>query len=122
MFFYYQYKLILIYFYKYTYKKMSHHKKQKHCKKESKKDCCETKSKSQSCLTSYKPKPHPKPQCGCEQLFYAPLPNLPIRPPTQFITPGEWFAPGSVQSCCSICSTVKPVYATPCTGYCCKQY
>lgn len=113
---------------------MAHHKKYtKHSKKHCKKDCKKDSSsdyKSTSYMstsyisTSYKPhpKPHPKPHCGCEQLFYAPLPNLPSRPPTQTVTPGEWFAPGSVQSCCSICSSVKPVYASPCTGYCCRQY
>ena len=103
---------------------MTHHKKhKKDCKKDCKKDS-EIKS------TNYKPrpKPHPKPQlhlqlqCGCEQLFYSPLPNLASRPLTQTVTTGEWFAPGSVQSCCSICSSVKPVYASPCTGYCCRQY
>lgn len=113
---------------------MTHHKKnQKHCKKDCKKDCKkELKSKyvSKSELISTNSKshphhhshPHPHSYCVCEQLFYSPLPNLPSRPPTQTVTPGEWFAPDSVQSCCSICSSVKPVYETPCTGYCCKQY
>lgn len=96
---------------------MTHHKKnKKHCKKDS-----DSESKSISHNSHHK-HPHHKHHCGCEQLFYAPLPNLPSRPPTQYITPGDWFAPGSVQSCCSICSSVKPVYASPCTGYCCKQY
>lgn len=98
---------------------MAHRKNQqkykKHSKKHSKKDSKSTSHKSHH-------KKHQKKHCGCEQLFYAPLPNLAIRPPTQTVTTGEWFAPGSVQSCCSICSSVKPVYATPCTGYCCKQY
>ena len=99
---------------------MAHHKKyKKHSKKDCKKD-----SSSDYKSTCCKPyhKPHPKPQCGCEQLFYSPLPNLASRPLTHTVTTGEWFAPGSVQSCCSICSSVKPVYATPCTGYCCRHY
>lgn len=109
---------------------MAHHKKyKKHSKMDSSSDY---KSKSTTCKSHHKPehkpdhkpdnKPHHKHHCGCEQLFYAPLPNLPSRPLTQTVTPGEWFAPGSVQSCCSICSSVKPVYASPCTGYCCRQY
>lgn len=104
---------------------MAHHKNQKKHKKHSKKDCgCESKSSTHKSVKIHHPHPHPHPKhhCGCEQLFYAPLPNLPSRPLTQTVTPGEWFAPGSVQSCCSICSSVKPTYATPCTGYCCKQY
>ncbi len=101
---------------------MGHHKKyKKYYKKDSKKD---SSVESKSTLTSCKPQPksYSKFQCGCEQLFYSPLPNLPSRPPTQTVTTGEWFAPGSVQSCCSICSSVKPIYATPCSGYCCRQY
>ena len=76
-----------------------------------------------------KPKPKPKPYnksgcgcgCGCEQEFYSPLPNLAVRPQSEQVLPLEWFAPGSVQACCSICSTVKPVYANTCTGYCCRN-
>jgi len=73
------------------------------------------------------PHPHPHNVCGCEQLFYSPLPNLAVRPPTERIGSVEWFAPGSVQACCSICSTVKPVYACtyqysyPYAGYCCRN-
>lgn len=111
---------------------MAHHKKyKKHSKKHSKKNSSSD-HKSTSCKThheshhkshhNYHHNHHHKPHCCCEQLFYAPLPNLPSRPPTQTVTPSEWFAPGSVQSCCSICSSVKPVYASPCTGYCCRQY
>lgn len=99
---------------------MTHHKKhKKHCKKECPKTTSElipTNNKSYHCNNRNNS------QCKCEQLFYTPLPNLAVRPPTQSITTSEWFAPGSVQSCCSICSSVKPLYATPCTGYCCKQY
>lgn len=100
-----------------------HHKK---CKKYSKKTT-ETKSTTNTYSSNSHSQSHshsnyhPHPHCKCEQLFYAPLPNLPTRPPTQTVTPIEWFAPGSVQSCCSTCSSVKPVYSTPCDGYCCKQ-
>jgi hypothetical protein len=79
-----------------------------------------------------KPKHHPeskhhhkfKIQCECKQLFYAPLPNLPSKPQTQTqtLTPVEWFAPGSVQSYCSICSSVKPVYEFASNRYSCKKY
>jgi len=62
-----------------------------------------------SCTCKKNPKPT-KPSCDCEQLFYAPLPNLPIRPPTERITPLEWFAPGTVKTCCSITSTIRPIY------------
>ena len=101
---------------------MSHHKKCKKCKKDCKKDSTSCKKDSTSYKQHHQVNPHPKPQCGCEQLFYSPLPNLATRPLTQTVTPIEWFAPGSVQSCCSICSSVKPVYSSPCTGYCCRQY
>ena len=107
------------------YKKYKKYKK--HSEKDSEKDSSSN-YKSTSCKPHPKPylkpylKPYPKPHCGCEQLLYSPLPNLPSRPPTQTVTPGEWFSPGSVQSCCSICSSVKPVYASPCTGYCSRQY
>ncbi len=76
---------------------MSHHKKQnkEHKKhKEHKKCGCD---------------------CKCEQKFYFPLPNLPTQPVGgSRVGPGAWLAPGSVQACCSICSTVQPVYANPC--------
>ena len=87
------------------------------CKNQSK-----SKSSLSSCIVQTKPyvKPCSKSYCDCTQLFYAPLPNLPSKPPTQTIGRIEWFAPGSVQSCCSICSSVKPRYDIPCTGYCCK--
>ena len=52
--------------------------------------------------------------CDCELNYYFPLPNLPTQPLTERVTPLSWFTPGSVQSCCSICSTVKPVYVNPC--------
>lgn len=68
--------------------------------------------------TTHKPKCH---KCNCEQLFYSPLPNLNVRPPTEQVNTLEWFAPGSVQVCCALCSTVKPVYPTPCRGYCCNN-
>ena len=76
------------------------------------------------CKKYSSPKPdsnvHKHNNCGCEQTFYSPLPNLPVRPPTERVTPLDWFAPGTVQACCSICSTVKPVYANNC-GYCSKN-
>ncbi len=53
-----------------------------------------------------KPKPIVKKECGCkcncEQLFYEPLPALPVRPPTQFVGTLDWIAPGNVQSCCAL--------------------
>lgn len=56
--------------------------------------------------------------CNCEQKYYFPLPNLPSQPVmsvgSMSVKTGDWFAPGSVQACCSICSTVQPVYANPC--------
>lgn len=52
--------------------------------------------------------------CKCEQKYYFPLPNLPSQPVSERVGPLNWLAPGSVQSCCSICSTVRPVYANPC--------
>ena len=56
--------------------------------------------------------------CVCEQQFYTPLPNLATRPLTESIRPIEWFAPGSVQTCCSICPTIKPIYIKPYHNYC----
>lgn len=53
--------------------------------------------------------------CECEQKYYFPLPNIPSQPVSGMrVGVDAWFAPGSVQSCCSICSTVNPVYANPC--------
>jgi len=53
--------------------------------------------------------------CKCEQKFYFPLPNLSSQPVNgETLKPLAWFAPGSVESCCAICSTVQPVYANPC--------
>ena len=112
---------------------MDYHPKYKTNKKYFKKNSKST-SKTTSHKPHYKPKHHheskskpkhhheSKIQCECKQLFYAPLPNLSSKPPTQTVTPGEWFAPGSVQSCCSICSSIKPVYETTSNGYCCKKY
>lgn len=48
--------------------------------------------------------------CNCEQLFYEPLPCLPIRPINETVKPIDWFSPGTIQTCCSICSSVKPIY------------
>lgn len=53
--------------------------------------------------------------CECKQKFYYPLPNLPTQPVSGMkIGTESWFAPGSVESCCSICSSVKPVYTNLC--------
>jgi hypothetical protein len=52
--------------------------------------------------------------CKCEMKYYFPLPTLPTQPVSERVGPLNWLAPGSVQSCCSICSTVRPVYANPC--------
>lgn len=64
------------------------------------------------CVKSCKPKPRSYCGCNCkcEQLFYEPLPALPMRPLTQQPILLDWLTPGSVQTCCSICSTVKPNY------------
>ena len=49
--------------------------------------------------------------CNCEINIYFPLPNLPSQPVGgSKVSLGNWLAPGSVESCCSICSTVRPVY------------
>lgn len=52
--------------------------------------------------------------CSCEIKYYFPLPNLPTQPVSERVSTSAWLAPGSVQSCCAICSSVKPVYANPC--------
>lgn len=104
---------------------MSHHKKSLQCgcekkqpkqpkqpkqyKKETKPNKKESKSvkehKKCSCSCA----------CKCEQKFYFPLPNIPSQPVGGMrVGTDAWFAPGSVQSCCAICSTVQPVYANPC--------
>jgi len=107
---------------------MHHYKKcKKHCKKtiETKKKSTETNTHN---FTKYHSNTHSHShshshsKCNCEQIYYDPLPNLPSKPHTQTVTPIEWFSPGSVQVCCSICSSVKPIYSTPCNGYCCGQY
>ena len=93
---------------------MPHHKK--YCKKkcscekkehkEHKKCHCEQ-SKYKKCSCSC--------DCKCELNYYFPLPNLPSQPVgDKKISTGDWFAHGSVQACCSICPTVRPVYANPC--------
>ena len=86
---------------------MSHHKKQKKQNKEHK-----NKNKEHSSHREHR-------KCGCdrncEQKFYFPLPNIPSQPVGgSRVRPEAWLAPGSVQACCSICSTVQPVYANPC--------
>jgi len=89
---------------------MAHHKKSSKCS-------CEKKSKKEhkQSKKEHKNHKHCGCDCGCEPKFYFPLPNLPTQPVGGLkVEPGAWFAPGSVQACCSICSTVKPVYANPC--------
>jgi hypothetical protein len=85
---------------------MAHHKKSSKCS-------CEKKTKKEH--KQHKKENSHHNNCGCEPKFYYPLPNLPSQPVGGLrVEPGAWFAPGSVQACCSICSTVKPVYANPC--------
>ena len=95
---------------------MSHHKKHSKCP-------CEKKQPKQKAQSKQKPQStynEPKNcgcncSCKCEQKFYFPLPNIPSQPVDGTrVKVDAWFAPGSVQACCSICSTVKPVYANPC--------
>jgi len=62
-----------------------------------------------------------KSHCECEQNFYIPLPATDFRTTPEQLTPINWLAPGLVQSCSYQCSSVKPVYAQPCTGYCCRN-
>ena len=67
-----------------------------------------------SCEKKYK-----KDQCKIEQKIYLPLPNLPTQPVGgERIGTINWFAPGSVQCCCSICSTVQPIYSNYCNNTC----
>jgi hypothetical protein len=73
---------------------------------------CSTKSSTVKCCK--KPEPKPCHKCDCDLKYYFPLPNLPTQPVSERVTPVSWLAPGSVQACCSICSTVQPVYANPC--------
>lgn len=88
-----------------------------HHKKNSKKDCgCRKKHhKSNSTKSLCEKKEHNCCSCKCEQKYYFPLPATPSQPVGGMsIKTGDWFAPGSVQACCAICSTVQPVYANPC--------
>ena len=75
--------------------------------------------KKEICKKHHK-KPVPNP-CECEQNFYIPLPATDYRTTPEQLTPANWLAPGLVQSCSYQCSSVRPVYAQPCTGYCCKN-
>lgn len=85
---------------------MTHHKKSSNCS-------CEKKTNEKK--TKKEHSHHKNCGCKCEPKFYFPLPNLPSQPVGGLkIGTDAWFAPGSVQSCCSICSTVQPVYANPC--------
>ena len=90
---------------------MSHHKKHKQLKHKQEKQVKQAKQ-----LEQLKKNTVPKNcDCNCEQKFYFPLPNIPSQPVNgERVGVNAWFAPGSVQSCCSICSSVKPVYANPC--------
>jgi len=98
---------------------MTHHKKSCQCGCE-KKQSKQSKQLKKETRQTKEPKREEK-KCGnscackCEQKFYFPLPNLQSQPVGGMRVGTEaWFAPGSVQSCCSICSTVQPVYANPC--------
>lgn len=89
--------------------KKHHHKKHHYAKHSS--TTTNTNASSTTCSSSTTHKHH---KCGCEPKYYFPLPNLPTRPVSERVGPLDWLAPGSVQACCSICSTVRPVYANPC--------
>lgn len=94
---------------------MTHHKKEPKCSsnKQHKKETKQPKKEHKKEHSS-----HHKNcgcDCKCEQKFYFPLPNLPSQPVSGMrVGTSAWLAPGSVQACCSICSTVKPVYANNC--------
>jgi len=62
-----------------------------------------------------------KSHCECEQHFYIPLPATEFHTTPEQLKTVNWLAPGLVQSCSYQCSSVKPVYAQPCTGYCCRN-
>lgn len=90
-------------------------------KKNTKSNCgCEKKHKKQQSTKSSKSQCEKKEKncgcaCKCEQKYYFPLPATPSQPVGGMsIKTDAWFAPGSVQACCAICSTVQPVYANPC--------
>lgn len=53
-------------------------------------------------------------KCNCEMKYYFPLPNIPSQQSSEKVGVLNWLAPGSVQSCCSICSSVRPVYVNQC--------
>ena len=108
---------------------MSHHKKHSKCgceKKQHKKESTEHKKEHKKEHKEHKEhkkehKEHKKEHkkcgsvCECNPKFYFPLPNLPSQPVGGMkVGTDAWFAPGSVQSCCAICSSVQPVYANPC--------
>lgn len=93
---------------------MAHHKKSSKCS-------CDKKSKKEHKQAKKTSKEHPEKKCGCscdckcEQKYYFPLPSIPSQPVGGMkVGTDAWFAPGSVQSCCAICSTVQPVYTNPC--------
>lgn len=59
--------------------------------------------------------------CGCVENYYMPLPNLSVTTTGEQVTPLAWLRPGLVQGSCTQCSSVRPIYATPCSGYCCNN-
>ncbi len=82
---------------------MSYHKKQN---KKQKKERKEQKKHDEHKRFDY--------DCNCEQKYFFPLPNIPSQPVGgSRVSPEAWLAPGSVQACCSIYSTVRPVYNNP---------
>lgn len=107
---------------------MSHHKKEKFSKcpcenkQEKKQEKKHERKYERKQERKYERKEHKEyPRCGClnvpkcEQKYYLPLPATPSQPVNGMkIKTDAWFAPGTVQSSCAICSTVKPVYVNPC--------
>lgn len=71
--------------------------------------------KHKDCSCKCKCKCNSNCKCNCELKYYFPLPNLPTQPVAQLNT-NSWFAPGSVESCCAVCSSVKPAYTNMCNN------
>jgi hypothetical protein len=79
-------------------------KKQKKCKNDKKKH------DKKNCKYNYK-KFYDNKKCNCnnEQNIYFPLPNLPYQS-INSIELNSWFMPGSIQTCCSNISSIRPIY------------
>ena len=99
---------------------MSYHKKQTKCSCEKKHKNNKEHHKNKEHKEHHKEHKEHKEykehnRCECEPKYYFPLPNIPSQPVGgSKVRVDAWFAPGSVESCCSICSSVNPVYANPC--------